>query len=39
MKTWMSRVRDTYSSAEDLYRYERCYQVISRCGYRSAETL
>lgn len=38
-QTWKARVRETYSTIEELRSYDRTYGIVKRCGYRSARKL
>ena len=37
--TWQARVQETYSSLEELRSYNRIYDIVKRCGYRSVKKL
>lgn len=39
MKTWKAKVREVYSSLDELRAYNRIYGVVRRCGARSAKSL
>jgi hypothetical protein len=39
MKTWQDPVQEVYSSLEELRAYNRIYNVVKRCGFRSAKSL
>lgn len=36
---WHNRVREVYSSLEELQGYDETFGIVERCGYASAEEL
>lgn len=38
-KTWVAKVRNVYSSIEELKAYDALYGVARRCGFMSANAL
>ena len=38
-QTWWAPVRDSYSSLEDLKRYDATFGIAQRCGFGSVEEL
>jgi hypothetical protein len=38
-QTWTDRVRNVYSSLEDLQAYDEIYDIANRCGYQDPESL
>lgn len=39
MKTWQAKVREVYRSLKELRAYNRVYEIVGRCGFRSAKKL
>lgn len=39
MKTWKAKVRNVYSSLEELQHHDSVYEIAKRCGYKSCKTL
>ena len=39
MKTWKDKIRNVYSSLDNLREWDRVYGIAKRCGYSSCQKL
>ena len=39
MKRWKTRVRQIYATLSELRQYDAMYNIVERCGYKSAKQL